>query len=262
MPVYYDQLNRPVHLPNIPKRVISIVPSQTELLFDLGLDEKIIGITSFCTHPADKVKFTTKVGGTKKLNIPLIKSLSPDLIIANKEENNRVQVEELINICPVWISDINNLPGALDMIKSIGEMIDCKPAAEKLSNKIISGFDKLNLPPLNLSVAYLIWRKPYMVAGNDTFINSMLEICGLTNAFDAQRYPEVDNDELIAARPDVVLLSSEPYPFNQKHIEEFKNILPKSKIILVDGEMFSWYGSRLLYTTAYLRELINKIQSL
>lgn len=259
MPVFVDQLNRAVDLPVTPKRIISVVPSQTELLFDLGLDEKITGITNFCTHPADKIRLIPKVGGTKKLNIELIKELKPDLIIANKEENDRFQIEELINYFPVWISDINNLQSAVKMIRSIGEMLDCKDKSETISHSIIQQFDQLKPVPSKLCVAYLIWRKPYMVAGNDTFINSMLQQCGLTNAFDLSRYPEVTNDMLINANPDLVFLSSEPYPFAEKHMAEFKAILPHAKVILVDGEMFSWYGSRLLLAPQYMSALISTL---
>src|SRR5689334_4269975 len=102
MPLYHDQLNREVNLPSLPRRIISVVPSQTELLFYLGLDAEIIGITKFCIHPAGKCKSTTKIGGTKQLDIDKIKSLDPDLIIANKEENERGQLEELMQHFPVW----------------------------------------------------------------------------------------------------------------------------------------------------------------
>jgi len=259
MPVFYDQLNRAVHVPQFPKRIISIVPSQTELLFYLGLDGEITGITKFCTHPQDKVLSKTKIGGTKQLNIILIKDLQPDLIIANKEENEQSQVGELMDICPVWISDIADLPGALNMIESIGQIVGRTTQAKVLSQAIAGEFAKLNDVTLNLRVAYLIWRKPYMVAGIGTFIDSMLQVCGLTNAFAQQRYPEVSNEMLIDADPEVVMLSSEPYPFSEKHIDEIKLILPRAKIILVDGEMFSWYGSRLLLAPAYFTSIIASI---
>jgi ABC-type Fe3+-hydroxamate transport system substrate-binding protein len=259
MPVFYDQLNRTVHVPQCPKRIISIVPSQTELLFYLGLADEIIGITKFCTHPHNKVRSKTKIGGTKQLNIGLIKDLQPNLIIANKEENEQSQVEELMNICPVWISDIADLPGALNMIESVGEVVSRLTQAKALSQAIANEFSKLSNIKLNLRTAYLIWRKPYMAAGTCTFINSMLQVCGLTNAFGQQRYPEVSNEMLIDADPDVVLLSSEPYPFGEKHIAEIKRVVPRAKIILIDGEMFSWYGSRLLLAPAYFVSVIASI---
>ena len=257
MPVFRDQLSRRVELSGIPKRIISIVPSQTELLFYLGLNVEVIGITKFCIHPADRFNSTTKVGGTKQLDVEKIRLLNPDLIIANKEENDRLQVEELMNICPVWISDIFDLESALQMIVCIGDMIGKPGRANVLCTEINGRFKGIKLPVTGLRVAYLIWRKPYMLAGRGTFIDSMLQTCGLNNVTEGGRYPEIDADALVAANPDLVFLSSEPYPFAKKHIEEFRALLPNANIVLVDGEMFSWYGSRLLYAPAYFKLLIN-----
>ena len=257
--IYHDQLNREIILPSAPKRIISIVPSQTELLFDLGLDKRIIGITKFCIHPKDNVKHTAKIGGTKQLNIEKIKALQPDLIIANKEENERSQVEELMNVCPVWISDINDLASAIDMIERVGEVVGKKAEAQYLAGKIAQKFESLAISPSHKRVAYFIWRNPYMVAGRGTFIDSMLQKCGLMNVFEQDRYPEVTVEQLAEANPDVVLLSSEPYPFKEEHIVELKAILPQAVIKLVDGELFSWYGSRLLHSPEYFEHLMAKI---
>jgi ABC-type Fe3+-hydroxamate transport system substrate-binding protein len=261
MPVYYDQLGREVNLTEVPKRVISAVPSQTELLFYLGLDQEIIGITKFCIHPADKFKSTAKIGGTKQLDIAKIKALKPDLIIANKEENERGQIEELMTFCPVWISDISDLQGAIDMIERVGALVDREHEANALSHAIDLQFNNLTIQQTNLRTAYFIWRKPYMVAGKNTFIDSMLQKCGLTNVFNTDRYPEIDANMLIKANPDVILLSSEPYPFKEKHIAEFKALLPSSIIKIVDGELFSWYGSRLLYAPPYFEKLSDELKS-
>ena len=259
MPVYCDQLQREINLPSAPKRIVSVVPSQTELLFYLGLDVEIVGITKFCIHPHEKVKQVTKIGGTKQLNMQLIHGLQPDLIIANKEENEQSQIEELMTRYPVWISDINDLATAVDMINKVGEVVGKKTEANELSNNILQQFNLLKPTNKILRVAYFIWRKPYMAAGTDTFINAMLQLCGFSNAFNKDRYPEVSPDDLIVSQPDVVFLSSEPYPFAQKHIVEFEKLLPNTKIILVDGEMFSWYGSRLLHAPAYFNGLISAI---
>ena len=259
MPVFYDQMNKAVHLQQTPKRMISIVPSQTELLFDLGLDERVAGITKFCIHPADKIKQVAKIGGTKQLSIEVIHSLQPDLIIANKEENEQSQVEELMKHYPVWVSDIHNLPTALDMIAKVGEITGTEIKAGELVNKIASNFHMLQPAGPKLRVVYLIWRKPYMAAGSDTFIDAMLQLCGFKNVVGAGRYPKLTADEVIAAKPDVLLLSSEPYPFAQKHIDEFKQMLPGAMIELVDGELFSWYGSRLLHSPGYFNKIINKL---
>ena len=243
----------------VPKRIISVVPSQTELLFYLGLNKEVVGITKFCIHPVDKFKSTTKVGGTKQLNIAQIKALNPDLIIANKEENERSQLEELMRYFPVWISDIYDLPGALDMIERVGSIVNRTTEAIKLSKAITQQFNGLKPAIQPLRVAYFIWRKPYMMAGQHTFIDNMLQKCGLINVFELQRYPEVDESSLRKANPDVILLSSEPYPFKEKHIAELKNIVPSAIVKLVDGEMFSWYGSRLLVAPQYFDGLISSL---
>jgi ABC-type Fe3+-hydroxamate transport system substrate-binding protein len=213
MPVFYDQLNRAVSVPAFPKRIISIVPSQTELLFYMGLDAEIAGITKFCIHPANKVAHVPKIGGTKQLNLEAIHQLRPDLIIANKEENEQGQVEELMKHYPVWVSDIHDLPGALQMISGIGAITDRVEEALKLNTIVQQRFDELKKPAIITRTAYLIWRKPYMAAGKGTFIDSMLQLCGFDNVFSQTRYPEISAEALIAADPELLLLSSEPYPF-------------------------------------------------
>jgi len=229
------------------------------LLFYLGLDEEIIGITKFCIRPKDKFKSTAKIGGTKQLDIAKIIALKPDLIIANKEENERSQLEELMQKFPVWISDIYDLAGALEMIERVGELVGKEKEANTLINAINQNFNGLNIIIPVLRTAYFIWRKPYMLAGRNTFIDTMLQTCGLVNAFDLERYPEVDAQLLQDAKPDVILLSSEPYPFKEKHIQELQAIVPSAKIKLVDGEMFSWYGSRLLEAPSYFAHLVKKL---
>jgi len=257
MPLFYDQIDREISLVTVPKRIVSVVPSQTELLFYLGLNEEVVGITKYCIHPTDKFKTTMKIGGTKQLDIAGIKALKPDLIIANKEENEKNQIEQLMEFCPVWVSDINDLPGAIDMIEKVGLLVNKQSEAIALSGLIKARFDKMTIFQSPLSVAYFIWRKPYMVAGRGTFIDNMLQKCGFSTAFEQGRYPEVNAAMIADANPDVVLLSSEPYPFKEKHIAEFKTLLPSAIIKIVDGEMFSWYGSRLLYAPAYFERLIN-----
>lgn len=256
MAVYKDQMNRTVELPSTLKRIISVVPSQTELLFDLGLDEEIIGVTKFCVRPTDKVKRKFKVGGTKTLNISQIKKLNPDLIIGNKEENEKDQIEELAQDFSVWMSDISNLEDAVDMIRKVGQVVGREENAIQLTSTITASFDKLKIKSFSLKVAYLIWRKPYIVAGRGTFIDDMLKKCGLKNAFESDRYPEVFPAQIVEANPDLVFLSSEPYPFTDRHITEFQALVPDANIQLVDGELFSWYGSRLLNAPEYFKQLI------
>jgi len=247
-----------------PKRIISIVPSQTELLFELGLTEEVVGITKFCIHPAAQYKTKTRVGGTKKLDIELIRSLQPDLIIGNKEENTKESIELLSAEFPVWMSDVNNLEDAMSMISQIGALVDREPEAAYLNHLINAGFTDLQTLALQLGidkkVAYLIWKDPYMLAGRDTFINDILMKIGLTNVIKDSRYPETDLEELAALKPDLVFLSSEPYPFREKHLEKMKQAIPDAEIMLVDGEMFSWYGSRLVKAVQYHFQLQPKLK--
>jgi ABC-type Fe3+-hydroxamate transport system substrate-binding protein len=255
--LFKDQLNRTVSIPNPPLRIISLVPSQTELLFDLGLDEEIVGITRFCIHPAGRCKVKTKVGGTKKLNLDLIRSLKPDLIIGNKEENDQRQIEALMQDFPVWMSDIANLEEALTMMEGVGAITGKAVKAGEMTSLIRERFRKL--ADLNHDhpqrIAYMIWKDPMMAAGGDTFINDVLERAGWINAVEKSRYPELSSSELKAYSPDLIFLSSEPYPFKERHLAEFREICPDAQVRIVDGEMFSWYGSRLLRVPSYLQTL-------
>lgn len=257
--IFTDQLGKEVTINYPPKRIISVVPSQTELLFELGLNAEVIGITKFCVHPVSQFKAKTKVGGTKKLNIELIRSLQPDLIIGNKEENTKEDIELLSAEFPVWMSDIYNLEDAMKTITQIAELVDRQPEAAYLNHLINAGFTDLQTLALQMGidqkVAYVIWKDPYMLAGKDTFINDILMKIGLTNVTRESRYPEIAMEELAALKPDLVFLSSEPYPFGEKHIAELQSAVPGAKIMLVDGEMFSWYGSRLVKAVQYMFQL-------
>ena len=260
-------MHRKVPIKNFPQRIVSLVRSQTELLFDLGLEIEVIGITKFCVHPNEWFRNKERVGGTKKVNFEKIKALQPDLIIGNKEENQKDQIEELMKHYPVWMSDIKNLDDALEMIKSVGEITGERGKAVSIASEIKNRFQKFQTsshPELvegrnPKSVCYFIWKNPYMVAGSGTFIDSMLQQCGFKNTFAKTRYPEVNEEQIKAANPQLILLSSEPYPFKEKHVEEFKRICPDAKIMIVDGEIFSWYGSRLLHAPAYFEALLKSL---
>lgn len=257
---FTDHLGNVIQLPFPPQRIVSLVPSQTELLYDLGLEDRVVGITKFCIHPKKWFENKVKVGGTKKLNIDLIKRLEPDLIIGNKEENTKEEIEVLNKFFPVWMSDIHNLEEAKQTIVDIGAITDRAPEASYLVDLINSGFRDIEaLGPgstnYNKSVLYLIWNNPYMAAGPNTFIHDVLTKFGLRNAIDQPRYPELTQSDIGRINPDYIFLSSEPYPFKEKHIEDLRKIAPQANIMLVDGEMFSWYGSRLVKSVQYLFEM-------
>ncbi len=245
----------------IPKRIVSLVPSQTELLHWLGLEEATVGITKFCIHPTEWFRSKTRVGGTKNIDIAAIKKLMPDLIIANKEENVKEQVEELAKDYSVLVTAVNTIEEAFQMIARVGSLTDKESVATELAAAIKKEFSSIIPLQQPLPTAYLVWNKPYMTVGGDTFIHDMLTHAGFNNIFSkATRYPEITVDQLRSKNCALVLLSSEPFPFKQKHIDELQTQLPGVKIMLVDGEMFSWYGSRMLEAAGYLRLLVERFK--
>jgi ABC-type Fe3+-hydroxamate transport system substrate-binding protein len=257
---YKDMLGRTISLPETPERIISLVPSQTEFLYELGLSGRIAGQTVFCIHPDEYFTDAVKVGGTKKIKLDLIRSISPDLIICNKEENTEEIVNTLSAHFPVWVSDIKTLEDACDMMLKLGEVTGRKEKAASIVKEVRSNFTD-HAFPVKRTCIYLIWKGPYMAAGRDTFINEMLNYAGFSNQMpNGSRYPELEIAEIIALAPEVLLLSSEPYPFREKHVAELSSMLPSTKILLVDGEFFSWYGSRLLNSRTYFNRLQATLQ--
>ncbi|PUZ23499.1 cobalamin-binding protein [Chitinophaga parva] len=255
MKIFTDQLQRTVRLGFPPRRIVSLVPSQTELLHALGLEAEVVGITKFCIHPAAWFRSKTRVGGTRQLNIETIRQLQPDLVIANKEENEQVQIEALEKEFLVWVSDIQTLPDAGDMMLRVGALTGRAEKAQEIVNEIMQRFAQLAVAVAGTKrrrVAYFIWRNPWMVAASNTFIDCILDQYGFTNVFAKEsRYPVFTTEQLRKVDCDLVLLSSEPYPFGEKHMAEMHDIFPGAIIKLVDGEMFSWYGSHLLQTPGY-----------
>jgi len=256
-----DQIGHKFKLDSTPKRIISLVPSQTELLSDLGLEEEVIGITKFCIHPKKWFKTKIRVGGTKNIQFNKIAELNPDLIIANKEENTKEQIEALQKLYPVYTSDISNLDESIEMIKTIGTITNRESTSNKIIIKINQEFERLEvLKKRSYSVLYLIWKEPYMTINQNTFINDMMQRCGFNNVIlDENKYPELTATQISTLNPYLIFLSSEPYPFKEKHIEALQIISPNSKIVLVDGEYFSWYGSRLKEAVSYFIALMDKI---
>ncbi|MBX3101465.1 MAG: ABC transporter substrate-binding protein [Bacteroidetes bacterium] len=252
-----DHMGRQLTVPVLPRRIISLCPSQTETLFALGLGERIVGVTHFCIHPRERTTALPKVGGTKKVHAQRVADLQPDLIIAEKEEQTPETVAELSALAPVYVTEALGFADALLGIRDLADLCGVPAAGEALTQEILAAFTGFPLAPLG-TAAYFIWRKPWMAAGHPTYINDILARTGLHNVFAYRtdsRYPEVTTEQLQTARPGHILLSSEPYPFADKHIAEFRQLCPEAHIRLVDGEMFSWYGVRLLKAAGYLSAL-------
>lgn len=258
--VVIDMMGRKVHIPNQPMRIISLVPSQTELLFDLGLGDAVVGITKFCIHPEAWFRTKTRIGGTKQLNLEQIKALKPDLIIGNKEENTQADIEALAALFPVWMSDILTYEDALEAILQIGTITQTQAKAASIVEQITQEFAAITPLAKRIKAGYFIWHQPDMVAARNTFIDSMLLRLGIENAFQhLERYPAVSDEMIAASQLDIILLSSEPYPFADKHIAYYQALVPHAKVKLVDGEYFSWYGSRLLAAPSYFKALLNEL---
>jgi|SRR5690606_11215752 len=260
MTEYIDQMKRTIRLDSSPRRIVSLVPSQTELLYDLNLGQEVVGITKFCIHPEVWFRSKERVGGTKKVDIEKVKQLQPDLIIGNKEENTREDIELLERVAPVWMSDIFTLEDSLDMIVQVGQITNRVDEAIEIHNSIVAEFEKLETQVGNqyFSCLYFMWKDPYFTVGSNTFIDDMIQRIGGKNLQQQARYPIYefnDNDQ-----PDVVFLSTEPYPFASEHVAFFQRKFPNAKVVLVDGEMFSWYGSRLQKVPSYFLNLLREIK--
>lgn len=250
-----DQLHRKIELKATPERIVSLVPSQTELLVDLGLENSIVGITHFCVHPAHLLKVKTRVGGTKKVNLRKVKELKPDIILCNKEENTKEMVEELEKIAPVHVSDVATLEDAYNLMHDYGQLFNCVELATTMVDSVRKKEESLRKLVQNSNerrVAYFIWNKPLMVAGQGTFINEMLKLNKFRNVFEVDRYPETTLSEVEDLKLDLCMLSSEPFPFKEEHISLFDEFVQEVEI--VNGEYFSWYGSRLLKAMDYFKQ--------
>lgn len=261
MPTATDARGQSVSLDAPPSRIVSLVPSQTELLGHLGLYDAVVGITRFCERPEHWRSEKTIVGGTKQVDVDTVRSLDPDLVLANHEENTAADVAALEELAPVFVTEVKTVEEALDMIRTVGLLTDTSDRTSTLVGKIISRFESLPDFP-SLRAAYLIWREPYMTVGGDTFIHDVMRWGGLENVYgDQARYPEVTVGELADRELDVVLCSTEPFPFHEKDTftADLRDALPNTPVETVDGQPFSWYGPRLLNTPSYLSSLRKRL---
>ncbi len=261
--IYIDSINRKVDIRST-RRVVSLVPSLTELLHDLGMERDIVGITRYCVHPAHYRLEKTMVGGTKKVKFDVIEGLKPDFILCSKEENTKEMVERLEQIAPVYVTDVYDYNSALALIEELGKITNRRTQAQKIIAKIEYERNMtrefLKEYPV-LRALYFIWANPYMAAGSDTFISAMMREAKLENALAGEtRYPEINIKKIRIYYPsDVFLFSSEPYDFKDEDVYEVMRYNRKTVAVYVDGQYFTWYGSRMMKSFAYFRELREKI---
>jgi len=261
-----DQLGREISLKTSPKRIVSLVPSQTELLCDLALENELVGITKFCVHPYHLKATKTIVGGTKKVNFDKIKALQPDFILCNKEENTYDMLPELEKIAPTYFSDVISIEDSINLIADLGNILNRSAEASILIDKInfkLNDFKNFIKDKPTRKVAYFIWANPWMVVGNETFINELLKLNKFENIYATiSRYPKIEINKIKQeGDPDVIILSSEPFPFKGEHAMEIATYTNSSITIFGDGELFSWFGSRLLLSFDYFKELHKKLES-
>lgn len=203
-----------------------------------------------------------KIGGTKKFDFEKIDKIRPDLVLGNKEENYLAGVARLREKYPVWVSDIATVDDAFRMMQSVGEMTETAEPVAALIEEIEAVRRDAETTEDSPRIAYFIWQKPLMVAGGGTFIHAMMQEAGFSNVFEGEiRYPEVTPEEVSAARPEFIFLSSEPFPFTDRHQASFEKTFPDARVVLVDGALFSWYGSRLVQAFPYLRALKERLRT-
>ena len=248
--LFEDQIGHSFKLNKAAHSIVSLVPSQTELLYDLGLGDQVVGITKFCVHPKAWYQSKARVGGTKEVDFEKVAALAPTIIIGNKEENTQSTILALQKLYPVYTSDIKTIADVLGFIQDLGELFGVQEKAKNIGAQIQD--ELAGLKQISGRIIYLIWKNPYMGVGQNTFIAHMLNLVGLrvVNLDDSSRYPSLTENEITQLEADYIFLSSEPFPFAEKHILELQKI-SNANIVLVDGELFSWYGSRLLLFKAY-----------
>jgi ABC-type Fe3+-hydroxamate transport system substrate-binding protein len=237
------------------RRIVSLVPSTTELLCALGLADALVGVTVYCVEPRDVVRTKTRVGGEKDPDLDAIRALGPDLVVANIEENTREHVEALRAAgIRVWLTYPRSVAESLTMIRELGEVTGAEAAARALLDELTPLYADLRARLAGrrpTRVFYPIWREPWMTVGHDTYIHDLLATCGGASVFvDRARYPTVTLDEVAGREPEVVLLPDEPFRFRRAHLRDFDAYpampaVRDGRLHLVDGKPFSWHGPRL-----------------
>jgi ABC-type Fe3+-hydroxamate transport system substrate-binding protein len=254
-----DARARTLELRRPAARIVSLVPSQTELLASLGLDEEVVGLTRFCVRPAGWKDSKQIVGGTKTLRIDRVRALRPDLVLANREENTQADIETLDALTSVFVTDVSTIEEADAMIEAVALLAGRGDEGRSLRMGISEAFGDLPVYG-RIRAAYLIWDDPLMTVGGDTFIHDVMRRGGFENVFGGRsRYPEISEAELADAAPDVLLLPDEPYPFSEEHAPRFRRLLRDAAVHCVDGQAFSWYGSRLIHSPGALRRLREQV---
>lgn len=266
--IFRDDIGNIIEITETPLKIVSLCPSITETLCDMGLHKFLVGRTDFCTPVLQPLDSNTQkyseeiptVGGTKNVNVDFVKTLTPDIIFASKEENDKHTIEILSKEHKCFVFEINSIDDSIKMIKTIGEIFINKCDVNELIHTIEQSF--LQLPKLNRvhNALYLVWKDPYIAAGKNTYIDSLLSFVGFSNSIQNEKYITLNN--LNNLECDIIFLPSEPYKFTEEDKLVIQKMRSDAKILLVDGEMFCWYGSHMVKSALYLKNLVNKINEI
>jgi ABC-type Fe3+-hydroxamate transport system substrate-binding protein len=248
-----------------PERIVSLVPSLTEALFAFGAGTRVVGRTRYCLWPPRAVGKVPTVGGTKKVDVPRLLELEPDLVVAVREENSRENVERIQEAgVPVFVGAPESVEGALWLLRELARVVEA-PRTEAVLGPIERVYGRLRerVEPANSRRLFVpIWKNPYMSVGSDTYAHDVLETCGGENVCGGStRYPVFTLEEVEAAQPEIVLLPDEPYPFSAEDLEDFYALdIPAAhsdRIHLVDGKLLTWYGPRMASSLTQLAALLS-----
>jgi ABC-type Fe3+-hydroxamate transport system substrate-binding protein len=267
-----DDLGLRVELAAPPARVVSLVPSWTETLFALGVGPRVAGVTRFCVEPAAEVATLAKVGGTKNPDLGAIMRLSPDLVIANAEENRREDIDRLREYgIPVFVTYPRTVPGAVESVLRLGSVLGAEHAAAGLTREIVMAVSEIEAGlgvwmKLRLRVFCPVWKNPWMTFNADTYAHDVLRMLGFRNIFAAagERYPRVTLQQALEERPDVVLLPDEPYLFTDDDVREMKEALPAAlgrRVLLINGRDLHWYGAHMVRGLRALNQLLARVRA-
>ncbi|WP_419797341.1 MAG: helical backbone metal receptor [Terasakiella sp.] len=250
-------------------RIISLVPSITELLFDMGLGAQVVGRTVFCVHPKDQVKQVRSIGGTKQVNMDKVKALNATHLIVNVDENPKELVDELAEFIPHIVVTHPNTPSDnIDLFSLIGNIFNKKGEAARLISDFQAALTHAQLTAQGReekNVLYFIWKDPWMTVAGETYISQALRTAHMISQPQTAeiRYPEINLESGILDEVDAILFSSEPFLFKQHHLDEFSKEfdIPADKLHIIDGEMTSWYGSRAIVGIRYLAQFAQKLSN-
>ncbi len=259
-----DAVGNILNLNNPPRRIVSLFPSQTHLLAELGLEKEVVGITRFCKFPAHWKKEKKIIGGTKDVHPDRVAALKPDLILANKEENTKEMVEQLQKIAPVYVSEVSTWEDNTSFVDRVGRLTGKEEKAQEIINRLKNKRSEFELKNRSkkYTALYFIWKNPWMTAGRKTFIDTMLDLAGFENLSVRERYPAWEVDDLKKIQPQIVILPDEPYPFKpEKHLNEIKEIFPQARLLFVKGEPFTWFGAYPAYSFDYFNNLHNSLKN-